>query len=66
MFMQQFQYGGRISILGNNFDVDQHFCTKFETVTEHPQPMGPNCSEIRFSKIQDEWRTAAILFFSKT
>ena len=48
--------GGRppswISILGHNFGVDQHLCTKFCIKMENGQP-GFQFSEIRFSKIQD-------------
>ena len=52
--------GGRpppwISILGHNFGVDQHFCTKFYVEMENRQPNGSQCSKIRFSKIQDGGR----------
>jgi len=40
-------------VLGHNFGVSQHFCTKFGTVMENWQPKKSHCSEIRFSKIQD-------------
>jgi len=43
----------RISILGHNFGVDQHFRTKFGTEMQNRQSKGTQCSEIRFLKIQD-------------
>jgi len=30
-----------ISILGHNFGVDQHFCTKFDTMMENRNPRRP-------------------------
>ena len=42
-----------ISNLGHNFGVDQHFCTNFGTEMENRQPKGTQCSDIRFSEIQD-------------
>ena len=60
MMVWQIQDGGRppswISILGHNFGVDQHFCTKFCIEMENRQPKGFYFSEIRFSKIQDGGR----------
>jgi len=60
MMMHQFQDGGRppswISILGRNFGVDQHFSARFFTEMENQQPKGIQCSEITFSKIQDNGR----------
>jgi len=57
--MQLFQDCGRppswISILGHNFCVDQHFCTKFGTVMENLQPKSPIAQKSDFpkSKIAD-------------
>ena len=45
-----------ISILGHNFGVDQHFCTKFCNEMENRQHKGFQLSKAGFSKIQDGGR----------
>jgi len=59
MVIKQFQDGGRppswisiFAILSASIN-DQRFCTKFDTEMENRQPKEIQCSEIRFSKIQD-------------
>ena len=61
--MDRYRVPQNVFLVGHNFGVDQHLCTKFGTQMENKHPKVIHWSEITFSKINPRWRTAAIFNF---